>query len=175
MARPRNTESDAAILADASDTLREGGYDALVVDDLARRVGVAKTTVYRRWPTKNHLVAGAIASWRGETPVPGGGSLEDDLVVLVTDLAEFVDSAPMRRMIAELVAAAVREPELRPHVDALWRERRDALGRLLGAGSGVADQLLGAVFYRAIVSHEPLDGEFAAALVRSTLAGARPQ
>ena len=66
MARPRNAESDTAILAAASAVLREQGYDGLVVDDLARSVGVAKTTVYRRWPTKNHLVVSVLEAWDAE-------------------------------------------------------------------------------------------------------------
>jgi AcrR family transcriptional regulator len=172
MARPRNADSDAAILAGANATLREGGYDALVVDELARRVGVAKTTVYRRWPTKNHLVANAIASWQGEVTAPGSGSLEGDIVALVTGLAEFLDGAPTRRIVAELVAATAREPELRAHVDPLWRQRRDAIGALLG-DTALADRLLGAVFYRALVSHEPLDADYAAALVSDTLGRSR--
>jgi AcrR family transcriptional regulator len=174
MARPRNTESDAAILAAAATSLRSGGYDALLVDDLAKRIGVAKTTVYRRWPTKNHLVASAIASWQGEVEPPDTGSLERDLVAIVTDLAELLDPAPIRRMVAELVAASQREPELRRQVDALWQSRRDAMRQLLNDDeSPVLDQLFGAVFYRALVAHEKLDADYAAALVRSTLAGGR--
>ena len=41
--------------------LREGGYGALTVDAVAERAGVAKTTLYRRWPSKSTLVAAALA------------------------------------------------------------------------------------------------------------------
>lgn len=59
--RPRREGADDEILAVALAMLREEGYGALTVDAVAERAGVAKTTVYRRWPSKGALVAAAIA------------------------------------------------------------------------------------------------------------------
>ena len=58
--RPRREGADDEILAVALAMLREQGYGALTVDAVAERAGVAKTTVYRRWPSKGALVAAAI-------------------------------------------------------------------------------------------------------------------
>jgi len=58
--RPRRAGADEEILGVALEMLREKGYRALNVDEVAERAGVAKTTVYRRWPTKAALVSAAI-------------------------------------------------------------------------------------------------------------------
>ena len=59
--RPRREGADDEILAVALAMLREEGYRAITVDGVAERAGVAKTTVYRRWPSKGALLAAAIA------------------------------------------------------------------------------------------------------------------
>ncbi|MFE6964192.1 TetR/AcrR family transcriptional regulator [Agromyces sp. NPDC057679] len=58
--RPRSTDADRAILEAARDLLLEAGYDGLNLAAVAERAGVAKQTVYRRWNSKSHLVAGAV-------------------------------------------------------------------------------------------------------------------
>jgi AcrR family transcriptional regulator len=189
MARPRNTESDGLILAAAADTLLRSGYDGLVVDELARTVGVAKTTVYRRWPTKNHLVVSVIAGWQADADVPDSGDAADDVVddltAIVTGMCRALDPAPMRRLVAELAAARLRDDDIASSIDALWAERRAATATVLARGmaSGalradldpelVMDQLAGAVYYRVLITGAVLDQDYARALVRTALAGAR--
>jgi AcrR family transcriptional regulator len=58
--RPRREGADEAILAAARELLDETGFAAFNVDVIAERTGIAKTTIYRRWPTKGALVAAAI-------------------------------------------------------------------------------------------------------------------
>jgi len=58
--RPRREGADEAILQAARELLEETGYAAFNVDVIAERTGIAKTTIYRRWPTKGALVAAAI-------------------------------------------------------------------------------------------------------------------
>ncbi len=65
--RPRREGADAEILAAAREMLAEVGYRDLTVDAVAERVGVAKTTVYRRWPTKAALVASLLEPILRET------------------------------------------------------------------------------------------------------------
>jgi AcrR family transcriptional regulator len=185
MARPRNTDSDAAILTAAAETLQRDGYDGLIVDELARAVGVAKTTVYRRWPTKNHLVVSVIAAWQGEVAVPDSGDTEADLVAIVTGMARALDPASMRRLVAELAAASARDADLRAQVELLWNARRAATAAILARGVAdgtlrddldveiAMDQLAGAVYYRVLITGAVLNDDFARTLVRSLLAGAR--
>jgi AcrR family transcriptional regulator len=189
MARPRNTESAGLILAAAADTLLRSGYDGLVVDELARSVGVAKTTVYRRWPTKNHLVVSVVSGWQADAHVPDSGDtpsdVVDDLTAIVAGMCRALDPAPMRRLVAELAAARMRDDVLGSSIDALWAERRAATATVLARGmaSGalradldaelVMDQIAGAVYYRVLITGAALDGEYARTLVHAALAGAR--
>jgi AcrR family transcriptional regulator len=184
MARPRNAESDAALLAAAAETLLDHGYDALVFDDLARRVGVAKTTVYRRWPTKNHLVIDVVASGQGEVPVPDTGDVDDDLTSVALGMTRAI-AAVTRRLAAELVAAAASDPDLAVRVAGLWSPHRAAAVAVVERAAArrrptvdldaelVADQLVGAVWWRLLVDGDGLDEDYARRLVRSATGSAR--
>ena len=59
--RPRRAGADEEILTTALDMLRATGFHNLTVDAIAERTGIAKTTIYRRWPSKGALVAAAVA------------------------------------------------------------------------------------------------------------------
>ena len=48
--RPRLQATDQAIFDAAAELIRERGYDGFSMAAVADRAGVAKTTVYRRWP-----------------------------------------------------------------------------------------------------------------------------
>ena len=108
--------------------LAERGYRELTVDAVAERAGVAKTTVYRRWPTKGLLIAAAIA------PSPPRGrdvaAIVRDTEALLAPLADAQDDAEILGVIR-----AILEPRL-------------ALLRRLDPR---ADELLGALFVRLFV------------------------
>ena len=84
--RPRSTEADDAILDAALDQFCDFGYDGLSVERVAATAGVAKTTIYRRYPTKLDLVMAAIERAKEGARAPvGSGSLRDDLLVEAGD------------------------------------------------------------------------------------------
>lgn len=60
------------------------GYTALRLEDVATRAGVAKTTIYRRWPTKFDLVGDAlrnVTAWY--EPIPDTGDVRADILLLI--------------------------------------------------------------------------------------------
>ena len=59
--RPLDPEIDDAILRAAAEVLRERGIQRMTVPGVAAAAGVAKTTVYRRYPTPTQLALAAIA------------------------------------------------------------------------------------------------------------------
>ncbi len=76
--RPRDASIDAAVLEAVSDVLEESGYGSLAVEKVARRAGVSKTAVYRRWPTRQHLVLAELQRRLGEVrPVDTGCTVCD--------------------------------------------------------------------------------------------------
>ena len=112
--RPYDHSGDAEILAVTLEAVAEHGYDQVTLDLVAMRTGRAKTTLYRRWPTKLDLVTAAVRA-AGAPPetreLPDTGSLRSDLLAVV-------DSpwlgGPERRLVLfdGLVAAARSSPEL---------------------------------------------------------------
>ncbi len=69
------------VLRSTCEELADVGFAALRVEDVAERAGVNKTTIYRRWPTKNELVIDAIRySYDAEHDFPDTGSLRKDLI-----------------------------------------------------------------------------------------------
>lgn len=59
--RPRRAGADEAILTTALEMLRAAGFRNFTIDAVSERTGIAKTTIYRRWPSKGALVAAALA------------------------------------------------------------------------------------------------------------------
>ena len=121
--RPRREGADEEILSVVRTLLEERGFRALSVDDVAEQAGVAKTTVYRRWPSKGSLVAAAIG------PAAIAGTAEGIV-------------AETRSLLAPL-AGAEDDAEILGVVRAIVVPRRAALAALVGAER--ADELLGAV------------------------------
>ena len=128
--RPRREGADEEILAVAREMLAAGGYRELTVDAVAERAGVAKTTVYRRWPSKGALIAALI-------PPPGPYSNAEDVLRDVQTLL-----APL--------ADASDDAEVLGVIRAILRSRRPALVDLLG-DEARANELLGAVWMRLFV------------------------
>ena len=113
--RKRDPGRGAVILEAALDVLAEAGYEGTTVDLVAARAGAARATVYRRWPTKAELVAGALRRLAPEQvdlgALPDTGSLRDDLIASIQPNTE--EQARRRtRVVSALQAAAAREPLL---------------------------------------------------------------
>ncbi|GAA4821893.1 TetR/AcrR family transcriptional regulator [Actinomycetospora corticicola] len=84
--RPRDASRDTAILTAALEVLAEHGYERMTMDQVARRAGAGKATLYRRWPSKSDLVVQAVAQFdRMPTldELPDTGSLRGDLLALM--------------------------------------------------------------------------------------------
>ena len=76
--RPRDASIDVAVLDAVSELLENSGYSALAVEKVARRAGVSKTAIYRRWPTRQQLVLAELQRRLGDVaPVDTGCTLCD--------------------------------------------------------------------------------------------------
>jgi AcrR family transcriptional regulator len=94
--RPRDPRIDGAVLQATVDLLGETGYAELSVDAIARRAGTSKPAIYRRWPSKAHLVHEAVFPINSGTELPDTGSLAGDVNEMV------------RRTVAVLTTPAAR-------------------------------------------------------------------
>ncbi len=146
------------------------GYAGLSVDGVAATLGIAKTTIYRRWPTKAHLVLEVVASMQATGEPPDSGDLRADLVAVTTSLLRALRQPGMRELAGELVAASTRDEALDRGVRRLWAARREATLAVLRRGGVpdpevVVDALAGSAYYRLLLTGDPLDDVYARQLV----------
>jgi AcrR family transcriptional regulator len=176
----------ADTLAATIEELAESGYPSLTLDAVARRAGVHKTTLYRRWGTREALVLEAMLDLvRVRVPVPDTGSLRDDLLALATAAAATA-SAPAGEAVVRAVAAAGRhDPALAAASAEFWSERlemdaeivRRAVARSEAPegvdAKAVIEAVLGPIYFRLIVTGEPPDREFIERVVDVVAAGVK--
>jgi len=130
--RPRRTEADAEILDAARALLNEGGYRALGLDEVARRAGTAKSSIYRRWPSKAALAAEII---RREVPPPALENAERAFEELM--------NGPLGGVVASLIGEAQESDETRAIVVALIEPYRRGEDDAAILGSILFRRLLG--------------------------------
>lgn len=151
--RPRDDAADQRILDAAWDLLHSAGYAGLSVDEVAERAGVAKTTLYRRWPTKDHLAIAVAARMLGEVPIPDTGDLQADLTEFASALAVQLNrvraaGTPHSADQADQADQADRSAGLVAELAAAAARHRD-IGELVRAGFAVRHALAQARLQRA--------------------------
>ncbi|WP_407563045.1 TetR-like C-terminal domain-containing protein [Streptomyces sp. 184] len=184
--RPRSERARAAVLAAAAELLVSGGVQAVSMESIAARARVSKSTVYKWWPSRGHVMLESLSSLTGDTSAgpAGGGSLADALTAEVGALVRAFRDTSAGHLMADLVAAAQADPGIRTALDERWvRPRRAASARLLHDAvdrgelrpdtdvAAAVDQLFAPVYHRLLFRHRPLDGDLAATLVRQLLDG----
>ena len=112
--RPRSVEADRAILDATLVLLAEVGPTALSVEEVASRAGVGKTTIYRRFATKDDLVVASLASLNESLPTEvAEGTVRDCLVAMVTGWwAQQADGNPSGQLFHRVLAHAKRNPQM---------------------------------------------------------------
>jgi AcrR family transcriptional regulator len=179
--RPRNENIDRQVVEAVLRVLRTHGYKAVTIDGIARQVRRARSSIYRRWPSKPHLVADCIVSTMGASPAPDTGSLRRDLTAAVATL-ERAFSGPLRQALPGLVADMAHDPELaqavRRQVLAPRRKSmREALERARRRGEAhpttdlelLLDLLAGPFYFRTLFGHGRVDRRLTTDVVECVL------
>lgn len=176
--RPRSPRADAAILGATMRLLVADGYESLSIERVAAEAGVAKTTIYRRYPAKRDLVIAALLAASDVLPPPGPvDDLRAALERLVEDVVEGLVRSGAIRVLASLMAADAREPGLMDAFRARVVEpRRQLIAEMLRAGVArgelrpdvdplvVAEMLAGAVVAHHLILGATADAAWASAL-----------
>lgn len=103
----RNPDSEAAILAAARELLAEKGYSGFSIDEVARRAGAGKPTIYRRWPNKAELFVAVYNADKAAHMAPSAtGNFVADLESYTTQLWKFWRETPLGGTFRALVAEA---------------------------------------------------------------------
>jgi len=166
--------------------LKRRGYRSVTIEGIARQVGRARSSLYRRWPSKRHLVAYAVVSEMGDNPAANTGHIRGDLEAAVgTLLRAFV--GPLGQALAGLASDMAQDPALasiiRQEVLAPRRKSmREALERAQIRGEIrrdcdvelVLDMLTGPFYFRTLFGHVPITRETARLVVEYVLRVVQP-
>ena len=163
--RPRDPRTDAAIMAATRRLLTDVGYDQVSMESIARAAGVSRPTIYRRWPSKAHVVFdAAFGIDGGTTGLPRSGDFETDLREFVRGAVAFWREPVVEAATMGILAERRRDTELHIRTQQLLDDRiRAELAELVRAGAeqGVVradvdtdtlfNLLVGTTFYGALV------------------------
>lgn len=180
----RAERSRRAVLTTALELLETSGVGGFSVDEVARRSGVAKTTIYRHWSTREKLVLDACSRLGAEQETPDTGALLGDLHAYLTTVAELLQGANWSTVLPSIVDAAERDSEFATVHSDIQRGHAAPVRQIVQRAivrdelpddtdpSVIAAVLLGPLFYRRWFSREPLDGAFVDAVARRAIASA---
>lgn len=164
--------------------LAEVGYSSLSLASVARRAGVHKTTLYRRWGTREALVLEAMLTRADERiVVPDTGSLREDLLELVSTAAANASTPEVAAMARAVASKAPGDPDLaaanrkfwadRLALDAAIVERAIERGEVEPATDScrVIESVLGPMHLRLLLTGEPVDRSFLEHVVDTVVDG----
>jgi len=114
--RPRDVRIDGAVLVATRELLEEVGYLQLTIAAIAERAETNKPAIYRRWPTKAHLVHEAVFPAQGPEVIPPGDDLRGDIRALVGIGVELLGRPAARAALPGLLAEVDTDSALRADV-----------------------------------------------------------
>ena len=168
--------------------LADGGYAAVTLEKVARRAGVAKTTLYRRWGTKEALVLEAMLARAGaRISIPDTGSLRADLLEFAGTAATNAASPEVSAMARAVVAGVPHDSTLAAAAREFWANRLvlDAVivERAMERGEVAAstdprraiEAVIGPIHLRLLLTGEPVDRDFLEGVVDTVIDGIAPR
>ena len=185
MGRPRSEEANRAAIEATVEVLLESGVEGVTLDEVAARSGVAKSTLYRHFGSKEAMIATAARGCVTEHPTPDTGNLEDDLMFLFGRYEEADQVKRFPQLIPMLIDAGTRDPKMQEVVDEVIRERSRPiytvvkLAQMRGEVSPELDldaavaTIVGPLTYRRIVERKEVTYEFKDQVLRSAVAALR--
>jgi AcrR family transcriptional regulator len=130
--RPRRPTASKAILDATLELLAEGGFPAATIDAIAARAGVGRNTIYRRWPSKEELIADALHELTAELDEQEGDNAYELLLDRISDFARLFADPLFGRLLPAVLGELQRNPAFaRVYADRVVRPRRQAIVDLL--------------------------------------------
>ena len=177
----RVRHSKESVLRATSELLTESGLGGVSVEEVSRRSGVAKTTIYRHWATRAALVIDACSQINTKQDVPDTGSFEGDITAFLTSMATLLRTARWSSVVPSIIDAAERDPDMAQIHSIIQRGHAAPLQEIIARAvrngeipmstdpSTLIAALLGPLFYRRWFSREPLDDTFVKAVVQNVI------
>jgi AcrR family transcriptional regulator len=166
--RPRNPEIEQRVRSATLSLLVDKGYARLRIDDVAQACGVAKTTIYRRWPSLTMLVLDTVDHALGQRDFHPTADTQADLETLLTRVFESLVGNPVGWALPAIGLDLLASPELaaeyrRRFVDPPRRLVIELIGRGIAEGTfatdlapqAVVDAIAGTIIYRRVIGDLP--------------------
>ncbi|MBL7490707.1 TetR/AcrR family transcriptional regulator [Frankia sp. AgB1.9] len=166
--RPRDLSIDERVLATTRAQLLSLGYTDMSLGTIAREAGVNRPAIYRRWPSKMHLVFDAVAPAAPTVKEYDSGDFERDLRDLIRRAAAFFDLPEVRAALPGLMADVGSNEALRVSVvERLETEARHRVTHLVALATergqivpgvdvdALFDSISGALIYRLVLRDQP--------------------
>ncbi|MFD6972756.1 TetR/AcrR family transcriptional regulator [Streptomyces sp. NPDC059949] len=190
----RRAPAGAAVLReDVTEAIRNAvleelaavGFSKMSIEGIARRAGVGKTAVYRRWKSKLHLVLDLVGAFAVDgLPVPATGSLYGDVRALLEVMSHVLRHPVASAVIPDLLVEAARNPEIADAVrgallDGQHRMAQGILADAVARGElpgGISpdhalDLLIGPLYWRQVVVRDAVTAAQLDTLARQVVAG----
>ncbi|MDB5606347.1 MAG: TetR-family transcriptional regulator [Bradyrhizobium sp.] len=178
----RVRRSKETVLAVTHQMMSETGLSGVSIDEVSKRSGVAKTTIYRHWPSRADLLLEACSKLGSKFEVPDTGSFRGDIEALVRALASYLRTAPATKILPSIVDAAEHDTKIAkllhaqvhayimaPLYEVIERaQKKGEIGRDQAASHLIA-RIVGPLFFRRWFSGESLDENFVRAIVQSAI------
>ena len=177
----RVQRSREAVLGATFELLTESGLGGVSVDEVSRRSGVAKTTIYRHWDTRSDLILDACARISADQEAPDTGSFEGDATVLLAGIARLLRTARWSSVVPSIVDAAERDPEVAAIHSRIQMGHTAPLHKIIARAvrngelppntdaSTMTAALVGPLFYRRWFSRETISEDFVRSIVRTVI------
>jgi AcrR family transcriptional regulator len=166
--RPR-TGLNAVVFAATLSTVHELGYARATVERIAATAGIAKTTIYRRWPSKGELIVDCLLDAFGPVPLAGAGRAEL-ISSAIRWIAAKIGEPGVGDAFAGVFSDAVSDPVLREVLSTRLQDPyrlalQDALGEPQNRVLFLIDVVVGTLLHRMGMTGEPMADVDVAALI----------
>jgi AcrR family transcriptional regulator len=136
MARPRSERARSDVLDAAHDLLLDRGLEGFTVEAVSARSGVAKTTIYRHWPSAHELLLAALRELIDTFPTPNTGSVREDLLAYYRHSVPLLATDGMRSVLLGMLSAAAGDPDIGALHEELLEQRQHPLTIILELAIG---------------------------------------
>ncbi len=156
------------VLAATAELISETGYSGITIEQIARRSGVARSTIYRHWDNLPEIAMAAFRRSLGTgLDIPDTGSVREDLVLYYQALAKQLQTGAWRTVVPAMLQARLQD-QLFAALLFTWTDRwRNELAAILDAGAArgeippvdnihdVLDPVVGGIYYRLLFTNRP--------------------
>ncbi|MFD0773433.1 TetR/AcrR family transcriptional regulator [Streptomonospora algeriensis] len=163
-----------AIQAAVFTELAKHGYGRLSIEAVARRAGVGKTAIYRRWSSKLQMVVEVVSAAAVKVmPVPDTGTLSGDIRELLDAGAQAMRHPLASQIVPDLLAEAARNPDIAETLESTLRETQQGISAVMIANAVergdlppdtdvelALDMVFGPLYWRVAVTRSPVSEDY---------------